>query len=879
MVTQKLAEPLDPARIGYCFRAVLDNMGLKDMAVPDEYIKCVHGLEAHCKEVWGGPQPLYQRPAAVSQHEITAFHKRGQYYKVPREYRLVPEDEDCLEHWRLACKLSWPRARTGDDIDPILYAAFERTVQIGSKMHSNRHKWRKTVDGWLRTLDALDDFVRSRIGDDLKPISGKVRIASTAAILEVLRWEDTTFPTRTFSGHINGGSGFDLADGTTEMAPDDTGTFRPRGMNAHASLADLHAGLACKRSFESVGGGRVLETWSDPMPSTPAWNASVFDDVTAKATSRLRKCGVSPQAVSKAVTAAIANEKSTKLEELLSSVKDPNQRLELRKLAQCEIKSAAEARADPMQAMSAQMTVSQFETWASTRGGAATCRVAKRHCAQRGTDGKGLPKLRCCDDFTANGENLTVTLSETVNNPSFAIIARMAQELSWYFYFFAIIMPALYSALKDVGMAYRTVAVLPVPVHSRVITYHSLRKMQPVVQVLFGHAFGAKPGNNNFGRLSRLVCVISTTFYVVIVWAYVDDFLQLETTWGRATGHLCLDDSIKAPGWVFDEKKTKIFAESNKGLGALTDLSHVNDAAFPHATVSPDADSINDLLTMITNQKSCDFCPPGEAEVVVGKGRWLMQQTRARVGNAALQPWVQRASTNDANDQFSATMAFGLDFLEIALDPEFMTPLIFPMATAIVAADSEKLLIIHTDVSHHLEIENGRTVHVMWACVFLFDQATSILRVFYARLPEWYIQMYLDSPEKTKIYVGEIIGAIAIFYTVPHLLRHRKIIHFIDNAASLSSLANGYASKPEAAKFVNMFHVAIIALQCEWYGEWIPSKANPSDIMTRPDRFHELAEMFPGVSPEQLTFPPVGDDWSNLRTWAQTMRALDSASP
>ena len=30
-----------------------------------------------------------------------------------------------------------------------------------------------------------------------------------------------------------------------------------------------------------------------------------------------------------------------------------------------------------------------------------------------------------------------------------------------------------------------------------------------------------------------------------------------------------------------------------------------------------------------------------------------------------------------------------------------------------------------------------------------------------------------------------------------------------------------------------MFHAAMVALQCEWYGDWVPSKANVADYPSR----------------------------------------------
>ena len=72
------------------------------------------------------------------------------------------------------------------------------------------------------------------------------------------------------------------------------------------------------------------------------------------------------------------------------------------------------------------------------------------------------------------------------------------------------------------------------------------------------------------------------------------------------------------------------------------------------------------------------------------------------------------------------------------------------------------------------------------------------------------------------------------------------------------------------AKFVNMFHVAILALEIEWYGEWVPSKANVADIMTRPHRFHELRtglgvgdEYFNEFS-DEFKLPPMEADLKTL---------------
>ena len=54
---------------------------------------------------------------------------------------------------------------------------------------------------------------------------------------------------------------------------------------------------------------------------------------------------------------------------------------------------------------------------------------------------------------------------------------------------------------------------------------------------------------------------------------------------------------------------------------------------------------------------------------------------------------------------------------------------------------------------------------------------------------------------------------------VPHLLRDRAIIHFIDNTGALSALVHGYASKPDLARLVNVYHVQVVGLRCMTWHE------------------------------------------------------------
>ena len=89
------------------------------------------------------------------------------------------------------------------------------------------------------------------------------------------------------------------------------------------------------------------------------------------------------------------------------------------------------------------------------------------------------------------------------------------------------------------------------------------------------------------------------------------------------------------------------------------------------------------------------------------------------------------------------------------------------------------------------------------------------------------------------------MAAIAVYFTLngesgrPDLLRRRAIVHWIDNFAALAALVHGYASKPDLARLVNIFHAQIAGLCNMFWGDLVPSAANPGDIPTRMARHNE----------------------------------------
>ena len=120
---------------------------------------------------------------------------------------------------------------------------------------------------------------------------------------------------------------------------------------------------------------------------------------------------------------------------------------------------------------------------------------------------------------------------------------------------------------------------------------------------------------------------------------------------------------------------------------------------------------------------------------------------------------------------------------------------------------------------------------------YVFDPVSGAEHWSRLTLPAYYYR-YFSPDKKTYIMQAELAVAVAVWYTLPDLLRDRHVLHFIDNVAALAAIVKGYARQADAAVLVNSLHEAILGLRSFVWSEWVPSAANPADWPTRTDKMH-----------------------------------------
>ena len=70
-------------------------------------------------------------------------------------------------------------------------------------------------------------------------------------------------------------------------------------------------------------------------------------------------------------------------------------------------------------------------------------------------------------------------------------------------------------------------------------------------------------------------------------------------------------------------------------------------------------------------------------------------------------------------------------------------------------------------------------------------------------------------------------------WRLTNLFRHRHGLWFLDNVAAVMTLVRGRSSNADLAKLGHLIHLALFALRAQGYWEYIQSKSNWADDISR----------------------------------------------
>jgi hypothetical protein len=819
---------------------------------PAEYLEALRRLRA-MRQV----HQKYVRPTRASAGGTSNATAYGIFSKVPPEARLVAEERDCWAHARAARELYFPERLPGTELGPVILRAIDRIVELGPDLECTR---RALTAEWQAIAAALRPLSK-KLADTGPAFSGGImkeaNLLMVAACIEVLEWPDIWLAHDLHFGmHAVG----DRSEKEPGMR--DTGVFRAHARPAAYSLADLCAGNARPlRSRLVEYGGH--QTWlQEPGPalmSSTAWFNHLLLLCKTRAKKALGKAGVSAEEMAAAARQATDSRSPSDALWLCICKRCPGDQLDdLNKMWLAETLSYKEVRAGTMLAP---MTPRHFTAWADAQcGGVGHTRPAPRYVIEQGLKEDGSKRLRCIDDDRVTGVNDATGEVESPDLISPVWVVMIVVAIAARCFAVGVMMTQCIVALDDMKHAFRTMPQCVQAVSA--VAYYSFAMGCTVLQQIPGHSFGKRASPLNFSRLPRLICHAATSFLLVLAAHYVDDFPSVDVAaGGPMSAQEALQAVFRAFGWNVELSKRKVGKLANIVLGVAVCLARILTDGV--AVVSPVRSKVDAVLADLRACKAREKLSSGEASSFSGRLGWLSSSTYGRIGRAATQCLLQRAheDTKEWNDQLEAM----LEFLTAVLAEGVLPPLEFSLAPGRLSP-----VIVYSDASFRWYQEPGKErIPVALLGFYVIDRVTGVELISGIMLPAFFFRFFSADLE-TYISQVELVAAIAVYYTLPALLADRAVIHFIDNFAALSALVHGYASKPDLARLVNLFHAQIAALRCRFYGDWVPSKANPADVPTRAERAHEVP---PSATWIQMILPALEAVERNVGAWIREVRA------
>ena len=313
---------------GWAVRRILLAIGMASM--PREYVDAVIALRRlRCKRrVWARyVRPIDKRPGTAS------AHKRGLYIKVPKEERLVPEENDPWRHLEYSMSLSFPNKHDERREQPYHKEAAWRLVEERKDLETKRERY---IDEWeaaVAPLDHLDKRIRACTPRLIEPIMRRSRLATMAAAIEAVEWDDVDLAFDLFTGMNAAGSGF---DGDPE--PRSSLVYKDEVQPAAYSLDALHRGEAHESEWIWEDGELKQSEQGGELKSSAAWFQELQQEVPRKARDVLRASGIGVREV-QAVMNGSKEQQGAATSKLLDRVEDEQERERLHKLILLETKS------------------------------------------------------------------------------------------------------------------------------------------------------------------------------------------------------------------------------------------------------------------------------------------------------------------------------------------------------------------------------------------------------------------------------------------------------------------------------------------------------------------------------------------------------------
>ena len=337
----------------------------------------------------------------------------------------------------------------------------------------------------------------------------------------------------------------------------------------------------------------------------------------------------------------------------------------------------------------------------------------------------------------------------------------------------------------------------------------------PAYQVYHGLLFGLPLAVTSFNRYSRLVEALGRRLLFVLVSMYFDDAHITDWASSRGSGQSSFRQLNILLGTPFADDKCQPMQSHGIFLGLEHDLSEALSSGCVYFWTKPKL--VAKLHSMMMTAQADRQLSSGQASKIYGLANFFEQGIFGRVGNGGLHAIKARQYERDSSLNEDIHQCFQVLQAVIAAKPRRQFPILDVPHPRFCAA---------SDAALEEPRQGSGGFLITW-----FQGTYEFREAFIALIPDSLYDQW--TPGDRKIAQLELVQVLYALIARPAEFRGRRGVWFIDNLAALMALIRGRSDSPDLERLSHLIHLACFALRIWIYWEYIPSKSNWADSISR----------------------------------------------
>eukprot|EP00435_Cladocopium_sp_Y103_P044022 s1093_g12.t1 len=348
-----------------------------------------------------------------------------------------------------------------------------------------------------------------------------------------------------------------------------------------------------------------------------------------------------------------------------------------------------------------------------------------------------------------------------------------------------------------------------------VVTFFHHEWQEPAFMLYTGLLFGLPLAVTSFNRYSRLVEALSRRFAFCLTSLYFDDAHITDRKSCRGSGQHAVQHLNRLLGTPFSSDKCQSMQSSGTFLGLDHNFEVVHTAGIVRFWAR---DRIQQkLLGLMATAESTERLTPGVAAKTYGIANFFEQGVWGRIGCGGLAAIKARQQERSSELTDELRQCFAILTTVIQTKPQRQLEVTPFQGRRFLAASDAALEIPKMGTGGFLLVWHSPGLQLREAFVSVIPPSVYSL---------W-------EPGDKKIAQLELLQVLYALFARPDKFRDCRGFWFIDNTAALMALIRGRSDNPDLEIMSRLIHLTLFALKAWFWWEWIPSKANWADEISR----------------------------------------------